>query len=94
MHFSPADKIKISDQVLSQEVSGETVLLDLGSEFYFGLDKTGTRIWELLQSGVSIQDLIGTMLDEFEVDRETLETDVNALLGKLLDAGLVSVEPS
>ena len=94
MHFSPDDKIKISDQVLSQEVSGETVLLDLGSEFYFGLDKTGTRIWELLQSGVSIQDLIGTMLDEFEVDRETLETDVNALLGKLLDAGLVSVEPS
>ena len=94
MHFSPTDKIKISDQVLSQEVSGETVLLDLQSEFYFGLDKTGTRIWELLQSGVSIEDLIGTMLDEFEVDRETLEADVNALLGKLLDAGLVSVEPS
>ena len=94
MHFSPTDKVKISDQVLSQEVSGETVLLDLQSEFYFGLDKTGTRIWELLQSGVSIQDLIGKMLDEFEVDRQTLEADVNALLGKLMDAGLVSVEPS
>lgn len=94
MHFSPTDKVKISEQVLSQEVSGETVLLDLQSEFYFGLDKTGTRIWELLQSGVSIQDLIGKMLDEFEVDRETLEADVNALLGKLLEAGLVSVDPS
>ena len=94
MHFSPTDKVKISDQVLSQEVSGETVLLDLQSEFYFGLDKTGTRIWELLQSGVSIQDLIGKMLDEFEVDRQTLEADVNALLEKLLDAGLVSVDPS
>ena len=94
MHFSPTDKVKISDQVLSQEVSGETVLLDLQSEFYFGLDKTGTRIWELLQSGVSIQDLIGKMLDEFEVDRQTLEADVNALLGKLLEAGLVSVDPS
>lgn len=92
MHFSPADKIKISDQVLSQEVSGETVLLDLQSEFYFGLDKTGTRIWELLQSGLSIQELIGKMLDEFEVDQQTLEADVNALLGKLLEAGLVSVE--
>ena len=70
------------------------MLLDLQSEFYFGLDKTGTRIWELLQSGVSIQDLTGTMLDEFEVDRQMLEADVNALLGKLMDAGLVSVEPS
>jgi hypothetical protein len=94
MRFSPTDKVKISDQVLSQEVSGETVLLDLQSEFYFGLDKTGTRIWELLQAGLSIQDLIGKMLDEFEVDRQTLEADVNALLEKLLDAGLVSVESS
>ena len=94
MHFSPTDKVKISDQVLSQEVSGETVLLDLQSEFYFGLDNTGTRIWELLQAGLSIQDLIGKMLDEFEVDRQTLEADVNALLEKLLDAGLVSVESS
>lgn len=94
MHFSPADKIKVSDHVLSQEVSGETVLLDLQSENYFGLDKTGTRIWELLQTGLSVQDLMGKMLDEFEVDRQTLETDMTALLEKLLDAGLVSVESS
>ena len=35
-----------SPNVISQEVSGETVLLDLDSEHYFGLDSVGTRIWQ------------------------------------------------
>jgi hypothetical protein len=43
--------IKISKEVLSQELAGETVLLDMASEGYFGLDAVGTRVWQLLQSG-------------------------------------------
>ena len=39
--------ITLSPDVISQEVSGETVLLDLESENYFGLDAVGTRIWQL-----------------------------------------------
>ena len=37
--------VTLSPEVISQEVSGETVLLDLESENYFGLDEVGTRIW-------------------------------------------------
>ena len=36
--------ISLSPDVISQEVSGETVLLDLQTENYFGLDEVGTRI--------------------------------------------------
>jgi hypothetical protein len=36
--------ITISDKALSQEVNGETVILDLDSESYFGLDEVGTHI--------------------------------------------------
>jgi len=35
----------ISDEVICQELGGESVLLDLGSESYLGLDEVGTRIW-------------------------------------------------
>ena len=44
--------IRISDNVLSQEVAGETVLLDLASESYFGLDEVGTRVWQMLKQGM------------------------------------------
>lgn len=93
MSVSLKQRVFVSPQVLCQEVNGETVLLDLGSEFYFGLDQTGTRVFQLLQSGLSLHELIEKMLEEFDVDRNTLELDVKALSDQLLSAGLISLEP-
>ena len=87
-------KVVISPDVLFQEVNREMVLLDLRSESYFGLDETGTRIWQLLQSGLTLPDVIEQMLEEFDVQRTTLESDLNELMDRLLDAGLVRVEPA
>jgi len=84
--------ISISKEVLSQEVSGETVLLDLQSESYFGLDAVGTRIWQLLQEENHLQQLFDTMLEEYDVDEKQLEKDLNELLDKLIDEGLITIE--
>jgi len=85
-------KISISPEVMSQVVSGETVLLDLKSESYFGLDEVGTRIWQLFQEKDDVQGVIDAMLDEYDVEAAQLETDLNQLLEKLIEAGLVSLE--
>ena len=79
----------VSKDVLFQEVSGETVLLDLESEQYFGLDEVGTRIWALLNEGQGVAAIVETLLTEYEVEREQLEGDVRELLAALLDAGLI-----
>ena len=81
--------IHISNNVLAQEVAGETVLLDLASESYFGLDAVGTRIWQLLQAGKAETEVVDTLLVAYAVEREVLEKDVTALLGKLENAGLI-----
>lgn len=83
---------RISKEVLSQEVSGETVLLDLQSESYFGLDAVGTRIWQLLQEENHLQQLFDTMLEEYDVDEKQLQKDLNALLEKLIDEKLITIE--
>lgn len=80
----------ISEDVLFQEVSGETVLLDLASESYFGLDEVGTRVWALIKEGRAVGELADALLDEYEVDRVTLESDINELLTSLLEAGLIA----
>ena len=84
----------ISQEVLSQEVSGETVLLDLQSESYFGLDAVGTRIWQLLQEKHHLQQVFDTMLEEYDVDEKQLEKDLNELLDKLMDEKLITIEPA
>jgi hypothetical protein len=85
------NKINISKEVLAQQLAGETVLLDLASESYFGLDEVSTRVWQLLQSGTGQAQLVETLLDEYEVEREVLEEDIGRLLGRLCDAGLITI---
>jgi len=87
-------KITISKDALSQEVNGETVILDLKSESYFGLDKVGTRIWQLLQEHNDTQLVLETMLNEYDVDSARLKSDMDELLEKLSEAGLVNLVPT
>ena len=85
------DKITISQEVLAQELAGETVLLDLASESYFGLDTVGTRVWQLLHEGKGQAELVEILLNEYEVERETLEKDIAELLDRLGEAGLITI---
>jgi hypothetical protein len=84
--------ITLSPDVISQEVSGETVLLDLESENYFGLDEVGTRIWQLIKETNDLEAIFNTLLAEYDVSEERLRGDLDALLGEIAGLGLVQLE--
>ena len=92
MNPTLSQQANATDDVLFQEVGGESVLLNLESESYFGLDAVGTRVWMLLKEDSRLQHAYDTLLAEYEVDPKLLEADLLALVGKLADAGLVKVE--
>lgn len=75
--------------VLSQTVVGESVLLDLRSQKYFGLNEVGTRAWQLLQESSDVAAIQARLLAEYAVAPEQLERDLDDLLARLLQAGLV-----
>jgi hypothetical protein len=84
--------ITLSPDVISQEVSGETVLLDLESENYFGLDEVGTRVWQLIESAGNLETIYKTLLEEYEVEEEQLLGDLSHLIGEIEKLGLVKLE--
>lgn len=86
--------VTISPDVISQEVSGETVILDLGSEHYFGLDETGTRIWQLIEQTGDLQAVYTQMLAEYEVEAEQLLEDLGTLVEQIAELGLVTLQPA
>jgi len=86
-------KFTLSPEVLMQELSGESVLLDLKSEQYFGLDAVGTRIWQLIEQDGDLINVFEQLLDEYEVEAEQLERDIIELVDQLLEAGLVILDP-
>jgi hypothetical protein len=84
--------ICLSPDVISQEVSGETVLLDLQSEHYFGLDEVGTRIWQLIQKTNDLSAIYQTLLAEYDVPEDRLQHDLDNLLREISGLGLVTLE--
>lgn len=82
-------RVKINPGVVFQVVSGRTVLLDLETEEYFGLDAIGTRIWELLQAGTSTKNVLEKLLTEYSVERNQLKQDLDALLDIMEKSGLI-----
>ena len=87
-------KMVIPAQVMSRQVGDETVILDLSSGMYFGLDPVGARIWQLLNDGQSVDAVVTTLLGEYAVTVDQLRQDVNSLVSELVSRGLVQVSPS
>ena len=81
--------ISISPDVMIRKVGEESVLLDLKTERYLGLDEVSARFWDLLTSGGSIQSAYDTLLAEFEVDPERLRQDLDDFIRELVQFGLV-----
>lgn len=75
------------------QVTGtESVLLDLRSERYFGLNAVGTRVWQLLAANASLHEAHGTLLREYEVTADELANDMLTLVTQLATAGLLSLD--
>jgi len=89
-----SNRAVVPAHVLIRHLDGESVLLNLETEKYFGLDTTGTRMWELVTSSPSIEAAYGTLTCEFEVEPETLRRHLAELLGQLVENGLLHVRPS
>ena len=80
--------------VLHQRLGEETVLLNLRTEHYYGLDAMGTRIWQLLTSDICPEQIVSTLLLEYDVCEAVLRADVLRIVTELLDATLLEAPVS
>lgn len=85
------DKVSVPSHVLVRFMDKEAVLLNLETERYFGLDEVGARMWQLTTTSASVESAYKALLDEYDVDAETLRGNLNELLEKLSDNGLLTV---
>jgi len=91
MEVSLAARVSVPPDVLISKVGDESVILDLDSERYFGLDAVGTHMWKALTTSDTVQAAYEQLLGEYEVDAEVLRQDLLNLVGMLRERGLVEV---
>jgi hypothetical protein len=69
-------------------VDGEAVLLDVETGMYYGLDGVGTRIWQLLETGASEEEISASLLEQYAADAAEVRADVAGFLADLRAKGL------
>lgn len=89
-----SDRAAAPPHVLVRLLDQESVLLNLETEQYFGLDETGTRMWQLVTTSPNIDAAYQELLSEYDVQPEMLRENLTELLGHLVEHGLLQVLPA
>jgi len=83
--------LRIPANVSFSVVGEDAFLLNTKTNKYYGLEKVGSRLWELLNEGKQLRDGYQMLLDEYEVDPAQLEQDLLELIAQLVKNGLVEI---
>lgn len=78
-------------QQVSCELGDEAAILNMKNSVYYGLDPVGARIWQLLQQPTNMGAIRDVIVEEYDVAPQQAESDLRALLEKLLGEGLVEL---
>ena len=80
-----------TENLLTSELDGETVLMSLARPSYYGLDATGQRIWMLIAQPRRVAEVCAQLIEEYAVERSICERQVCAFLTELNKEGLIRI---
>ena len=77
---------------LSAWVGDEHVMMSAETGTCISLSETGGRVWELIETPVSLQALLQRLAEEYSADDATLRADIFGFLHALEDLQAVTVQ--
>jgi Coenzyme PQQ synthesis protein D (PqqD) len=97
MHARPPileSRAVVPDHVVLRDFEAETLLLNLETGAYHGVDGTGARTLELLrETGGDVQATVDRLAEEHGLRSEDVAADLATFLEQLAERGLVAVQP-
>ncbi len=78
-----------NQQIIDGELDDNQVMMHLGKGKYFGLNPVGKRVWELLEQPKSFEEIIETLVAEFNVEKQRCINEVGEFLEKALKYDII-----
>ena len=94
--MSNMSKVYIKDpNIVNRKIAGEMVLVPIRHNVgdlacIYNLNEVGSRIWELIDVGVTVGQIRDKIVEEYEVTLEEAEADITEFLNQLEQVGAVS----
>ena len=89
-HVSLSTIVARQDGLIEAEVDSEIVALNIERGTCYGLNRVGSRIWNLLARPTRVDDLCAVLIGEYKVDAAVCERQLIDLLESLRAEGLIS----
>ncbi len=87
--LGPDSLVRVSSNQVYSRLGDEVAILELDRGVYYGLNDTGSFLWNLMQKPVRVNEMRAALVEEFDVDAVTAEQDLLRVLADLRDAGLI-----
>lgn len=81
--------IRRNDDLISNEIDGEIVMMSIEKGNYYGMNNIGSRIWSLIEQPVRVSDIISSLTLEYDVSYETCAKEVLSFLRSLQNENII-----
>lgn len=76
-------------QVISENIDGEVVLVNLGKGIYYSTDQVGATLWDLIEAGQSAREIRDAIGARYDADPAEIAAAVSGFLSELLREELI-----
>jgi len=85
-------RVRVHPEVIAQRVEDELVLVHLETNQIYNLNSSAARLWELLGSGLDVDEAKQQLVQEFEVSMEQIDRDTAVVLKLLADNDFIILD--
>jgi len=78
-----------SPQVIQETIDGEVVIVNLDNGNYYSLDNVGANIWNLIESGAAVAEVVDGIRQRYEGNHVDVEDAVNQFVAQLQQQALI-----
>lgn len=79
----------VHHDVVSRRMGEKTVLVHLGTDRIHTLNRTGSRLFELLREGADRREIRRQVTAEYEIEPEELDRELGRLVAELRSIGIL-----
>jgi hypothetical protein len=90
--ITPVTMLHRNPGMLFNEIDGEVVMLSIENSEYYGMDKVGSRIWQLLENPMSFNELVAKLMDEYDVTEEQCRQETLVFIKKMMAKKLLDFD--
>ena len=81
--------IHMKRQLNVTDLSDEKVMIDFETGKYFLIKGVGNDIWDMIQSDITVGDIISKLMEEYDVSEAECESSVMDFLNKLVEFQII-----